>query len=93
MENVSCCVNLARGTHCLAYVLLTMCADSPLGNDFARSTTPMVRANRHVAAVTHPPKVMELKYVEAVLDKWEEQGKVLKKDFGRNSPILSGLVS
>ena len=25
-----------------------------------------------------------MKHVEAALDKWEEQGKVLKKDFGEN---------
>ena len=29
----------ARETHCLAHVLLTICADSPLGNDYPRSTT------------------------------------------------------
>ena len=39
----------------------------------------MARTIRLVGAVTHPP---ELKHVEAALDKWEEQGKVLKKDFG-----------
>ena len=36
----------------------------------------LVRAIRLVA------EVKELKHVEAALDKWEEQGKVLKKDFG-----------
>ena len=44
----------------------------------------MARAIRLVAAVTHPPKVKELKHVEAALDKWEEQGEVLKKHFGEN---------
>ena len=42
----------------------------------------MARAIRLVGAVTHPPKVKELRNVEAALDKWEEQLKVLKKDFG-----------
>ena len=54
----------------------------------------MARAIRLVAAVTHPPKVDELKHVEAALDKWEEQGKVHEEGLWRGiSPILSGLVS
>ena len=40
------------------------------------------RANRFVGAGTHPPKVKELKHVEAALGKWEEHGKVFKKDIG-----------
>ena len=56
------------------------------GNDYSRSTTPGPWREPFVfvVAVTHPPKVKELKHVEATLDKWEEQGKVLKKDFGEN---------
>ena len=38
-------------------------------------------------AVTYPPKVKELKHVEAALDKWEEQGKVLKKDSGEQFSV------
>ena len=55
----------------------------------------MARAIRLVAAVTHPPKVKELKHVEAALDKWEEQGKVLKKDFGENfsDTVRVGIVT
>ena len=55
----------------------------------------MARAIRLVAAVTHPPKVKELKHVEAALDKWEEQGKVLKKDFGEDfsDTVQVGIVT
>ena len=45
----------------------------------------VARAIRPVRAVAHPPKVKELKRVEAVLDKWEEQG-----TFERYSWRLSG---
>ena len=35
-----------------------------------------------VGAVTYPQKVKELKHVEAALVKWNEQGKVVNKEFG-----------
>ena len=55
----------------------------------------MARAIRLVAAVTHPPKVKELKHVAAALNTWEEQGKVLKKDFGEafSNTVWVGIVT
>ena len=55
----------------------------------------MARAIRLVGAVTHPPRVKELKNVEAALDKWEEQLKVLKKDFGEvfSETVRVGIVT
>ena len=74
-----------------------MCADSPLGNDCTRSTTPepLARAIRLVASVTHLLKVKELKHVEAALDKCEEQGKILKKNFGEelSDTVRVGIVT
>ena len=55
----------------------------------------MARAIRLVAAVTHPPMLKELKHVEAALDKCEEHGKVLKKDFGEvfSETVRVGIVT
>ena len=55
----------------------------------------MARAIHLVAAVAHMPKVKELKHLEAVLDKWEEHGKVFTKDSGEvfSDTVPVGIVT
>lgn len=55
----------------------------------------LARAIRLVGAVTNPPKVKELKDAEMMLDKWEEQAKTLKKDFGEtfSDTVRIGIVT
>ena len=55
----------------------------------------MARAIRLVGAVTNPPRVKDIKDAEAELDKWEEQVKVLKKDFGEtfSDTVRVGIIT
>ena len=48
------------------------------------SPKTMARAVRLVGQVTSPAKVVDLKYVESELTRWEEKVKVLSKEFGEN---------
>ena len=101
MENVFCrAVRLVVSgsrwrPRCLAFVLLTICADSPLGNDETRCTTP--RLWRELFAFVESSHASaEGQGVEArggcvgrVGGAWQglEEGTL-----ERNYPILSGLV-
>ena len=53
----------------------------------------LARAIRLVGAVTNPPKIKRLRDAETMLDRWEEQIKTLKKDFGETFSVRSASES
>ena len=92
-----CCVKRARATSCVAIRAVDdthgLMAWQKLYKNYNPKT--VARAIRLVGTVTHLPKVKELKHVEAGLHKSEEQGEVLKKDFGEqfSETVRVGIVT